>query len=399
MGAFLETALSQPRAAVAGCGAISATGAGIGTLAGALRDNRSALRAREAFAGKHYQTTVAGWVPEETIAQLAARDPGHADARAFLMADAALREAGKNLPTVAAGRRALVLSTTKADIAAMERVFHRQPCSKTAHRHILPRLLADDLAEAHQARGPVQCISAGCISGLLALQQGASLIERGAADVALVAGVDLVSHFVLAGFTSLKSLDTEGCRPFDSRRTGLSLGDGAGAVALARRDLLPSPVWTIAAWGSSNDANHLTGPSRDGSGLALAITRALQRAAVATDEIDYLNAHGTGTPYNDNMESLALRAVFGRNVPPCSSSKGMLGHTLGAAGVLETILCLLAARSGTLPGTPRLRERDPVAPQTMLLRPQPATQLRCILKINSGFGGANAALVLRKDPA
>jgi len=399
MGAALETTLNQPRAAVAGCGAISATGAGIETLADALRDNRSALRAREAFAGKRYQTTVAGWVPEETIAELASRDPGHADARAFLMADAALREAGKNLPAVAAGRRALVLSTTKADILAMERVFQRQPCSRTAHRHILPRLLAEDLAEAHQVRGPVQCVSAACISGLLALQQGALLIERGAADLVLVAGVDIVSHFVLAGFTSLKSLDAEGCRPFDSRRAGLSLGEGAGAVALARRDLVPSPAWIMAGWGSSNDANHLTGPSRDGSGLALAIHRAIERAGVAVGGIDYLNAHGTGTLYNDNMESLALRAVFGANVPPCSSSKGILGHTLGAAGVLETILCLLAARSGMLPGTPRLLERDPVAPQSMLLQPQPATRLRCMLKINSGFGGANAALVLREDPA
>jgi len=397
MGTALATAVSQPRAAVAGCGAISAAGAGLDPLALALRDNSSALRARATLAGQRYQTTIAGWVPEETIAQLAARDPEHADARAFLMADAALREAARNLPIVSPGRRALVLSATKADILAMERVFGRQPCSKAAHRHILPRLLADDLAAAHQARGPVQCVSAACVSGLLALQQGASFIERGLADVVLVAGVDLVSHFVLAGFSSLKALDAEGCRPFDSRRTGLSLGEGAGAVALVRRDLLPSPAWTIAGWGSSNDANHLTGPSRDGSGLVLAITRAFQRAAVATGEIDYVNAHGTGTLYNDNMESLALRTVFGENVPPCSSSKGILGHTLGAAGVLETILCLLAAHSGTLPGTPRLLERDPVAPQTMLLRPQPAIRLRCMLKINSGFGGANAALVLRQD--
>lgn len=399
MGAALDTALSLPRAAVAGYGAISAAGAGIGALADVMRDNRSALRAREAFAGKRYQTTIAGWVPEETIAQLTRRDPEHADAHAFLLADAALREAGMNLPAVVPERRALVLSTTKADILAMERMFHRQPCSKAAHRHVLPMLLADDLAVANQACGPVRCVSAACVSGLLALQQGASLIERGEADVVLVVGVDVVSHFVLAGFTSLKSLDPGGCRPFDLRRAGLSLGEGAGAVALARRDLLPAPVWTIAGWGSSNDANHLTGPSRDGSGLALAITRALQRSAVAVGDIDYLNAHGTGTPYNDNMESLALRTVFGESVPPCSSSKGILGHTLGAAGVLETILCLLAAHAGMLPGTPRLLERDPLAPQSMLLRPQPATRLRCILKTNSGFGGANAALVLRKEEA
>jgi 3-oxoacyl-(acyl-carrier-protein) synthase len=363
----------------------------------ALLANTSGLRSWERFAGQGYQSLVAGWVPDAMLEQFRADDPTHADARAFLLADAALKQAQHGpaslVNSVPPARRALVLSTTKADVEALERIFRSQPCSAPARRHIQPALLAADLAAAHSVGGPVQCVSAACISGLLALQQGASLIQRNEADVVLVAGVDLVSHFVLAGFTSLKSLDPSGCRPFDRARVGLSLGEGAGALILARSDLAPLAPVTLRGWGTSNDANHLTGPSRDGSGLALAMSRALARAEAAPETIDYIHTHGTGTPYNDAMESLALRAVFGERVPPFSSSKGMLGHTLGAAGVLETILCLAAFRTRTLPGTPRLSDRDPAVPDSLLAEPRPAARLRRVLKINCGFGGTNAAVV------
>jgi 3-oxoacyl-(acyl-carrier-protein) synthase len=164
-----------------------------------------------------------------------------------------------------------------------------------------------------------------------------------------------------------------------------------------KRELLASPAILISGAGTSNDANHLTGPSRDGSGLALAIHRALTKAQIAPDKIDYVNAHGTGTPYNDAMESLALRSVFGDRVPPLSSSKGIFGHTLGTAGILETALCVAAMQNNLLPGTPRLRERDPVAPDSLLVEPRAAANLNYILKINCGFGGTNAALVLQKE--
>lgn len=387
--------------AVAACGAVTALGLGVERLRQALLDNASGLRPAQRHAGKGYQSTVCGWVPEEVVQQLAAEDSQRADARAFLLARAALDEAKRGaaalLSLVPATRRGLVVSTTKADVEALERTLAGAAVSPVAQRHIQPALLAADLAATLGITGPTQCVSAACISGLVALGQGASLIQRGAADVVFVAGVDLVSHFVLAGFTALKALEPDGCRPFDKTRLGLSLGEGAGAVVLTRPYLLSSPAPTIRGWGVSNDANHLTGPSRDGSGLALAIERAFQHADWAPDTIDYVHAHGTGTPYNDNMESLALRRVFGERVPPFSSSKGMLGHTLGAAGVIETILCLLAFQSKILPGTPRLIECDPVAPESMVARPAPAPQLRRILKINCGFGGTNAALVLEKE--
>ena len=388
---------------IVSCGAVTALGQGLEPLEGALRDNTSGLRAVNRFAGKRHQSSVAGCVPEGVLDDLRAAHPGHADAPAFLLAESALRQAeqgaGDWLEALPPARRGLVLSTTKADVAALERQVAGHSCSAPARRHVLAGLLAADLAEARELRGPVQCVSVACVSGLLALQQGAQWIQRGLADAVFVVGVDLVTDFVMAGFTTLKSLDPEGCRPFDRARTGLSLGEGAGAVLLTRPALVPSGRLSLAGWGSSNDANHLTGPSRDGSGLALAIGRALEMAATAPAAIDYVNAHGTGTLYNDAMEALALRSVFGAAVPPFSASKGLLGHTLGAAGVLETIVCAIAATRGLLPGTPRLRERDPAVPAAVLVEPRAGAVPRRMLKINAGFGGTNAALVLaRKEP-
>jgi 3-oxoacyl-(acyl-carrier-protein) synthase len=397
----VETAVNETPDAIAGCGAVTSLGLGVAPLRRVAETNASGLQRRQCVIGKTTMSVVAGFVPEAIVEQLRNADPLHADSLAFLFAAAALREAVQNagciLDSIPPQRRGFVLSTTKANIEALDKLTHQQPVSTVAQRQIQPAFLAADLAEQFGCFGPLQCISAACISGLLALQQGAAFIRRGLADVVFVAGVDLVSHFVLSGFNSLKSLDPDGCRPFDQARVGLSLGEGAGAIILAKRELLAPPRILLAGCGSSNDANHLTGPSRDGSGLALAIKRTLANAGVEPHTIDYINAHGTGTPYNDNMESLALRSVFGDRVPPFNSSKGIFGHTLGAAGILETILCVIALQTKWLPGTPRLRERDPVAPESLLAKPRAAAKLDRVLKVNCGFGGTNAALILKRE--
>jgi 3-oxoacyl-[acyl-carrier-protein] synthase II len=193
----------------------------------------------------------------------------------------------------------------------------------------------------------------------------------------------------------LKAIDVIGCRPFDRDRHGLSPGEAGAAIVLARADRVARPTVTLRGWGGSNDANHLTGPSRDGSGLAQAIRSALAMAELPLPEIDYVNAHGTGTPYNDAMESAALRAVFGDGCPPVSGAKGMLGHTLGAAGIVETILCVLAMQERWLPGTPRLNVPAEDMPASLVLAPRSVARLDHILKLNTGFGGANGALILR----
>ncbi len=382
--------MREPDVAIAGCGAITAVGCGVDALLAALHANASGLRANERFNTPRFQSAIVG----------AALPDGDHENPAHQLATEALRqacaEAQTALSSLPTERIGLVLSTTKANIAALERLADGRPCSDSARRHLQGDLLAADLATEHGARGPVQCISLACVSGLIALQQGAKIIQRGAADAVLVVGVDHLSAFVVAGFSALKAIDPVGCRPFDRDRCGLSPGEAGAAIVLVRADKFPKPQIIVRGWGGSNDANHLTGPSRDGSGLAQAVRSALGAAKLQPSEIDYVNAHGTGTPYNDAMESMALRAVFGETCPPVSALKGLLGHTLGAAGVIETIACVLAMREKFLPGTPRLKFAADGAPTSLVHEPRPAAKLNHVLKLNTGFGGVNGALILQR---
>jgi len=385
----------RDRVLIAGCGAITAVGVGVDCLRKALRSNTSGLRSVERFDNPRFQSSVVG-----AAAVLDEED----DDPAFRLASCAIEDAFSRSAPVGEGRctqdrLALVLSTTKANIEALERLADRRPCSESARRHLQPDLLAADLAKKFGMSGPVQCVSAACVSGLVALQQGAKLIQRGEADAALVVGVDHLSAFVVAGFSALKALDPAGCRPFDRDRCGLSPGEAGAAVVLVRATketkLAQSNGIALVGWGGSNDANHLTGPSRDGSGLVRAIRRALASAGLDANAIDYINAHGTGTAYNDATEALALKTIFGEACPPLSGSKGMLGHTLGAAGIVETIVCCLAMQERFVPGTPRLKQPADGTPQRLAREPVFDVKLKTVLKLNTGFGGINGALVLR----
>jgi 3-oxoacyl-(acyl-carrier-protein) synthase len=390
--------MRKPRIVIAGCGVVSAVGRGTDALLAAIKGNESGLRADGRFSGPRFQSNIVGAAP---------LDEPDDDNPALRLAGSALREAisgfhrrreGGSPPAgIPAERIGLVLSTTKANIEALERLSDGRPCSDAARRHLRADLLAADLANEHGARGPVQAVSVACVSGLVALMQGARMIHRGDADAVFVVGVDHLSAFVVAGFSALKAIDPGGCRPFDRDRCGLSPGEAGAAVVLSRDDVAGQPAIEIEGWGSSNDANHMTGPSRDGSGLAQAIRAALNSARLRADQIDYVNVHGTGTPYNDAMESAALRAVFGDACPPVSGLKGMLGHTLGAAGIIESMACALAMREGLLPGTPRLRAPAEAAPASLVREPRPAGRLGRVLKLNTGFGGVNGALILSHD--
>jgi len=382
--------MREPEVVIAGCGVISAVGCGVEPLRAALQNNVSGLRASEKFNTSRFQSSIVGAAPRNND-----------DDPAWFLAAEALQQArtaaGGMLAGIPAARTGLVLSTTKANIEALERVAANRPCSEAARRHLRADLLAVDLAAAHGAGGPVQAVSVACVSGLVAIAQGAKLIQRGEADAVLVVGVDCLSEFVVAGFTALKALDPQGCRPFDRDRCGLSPGEAGAAVVLLRADGFSQPAIAIRAFGGSNDANHLTGPSRDGSGLAQAIYTALGAAKLSPAEIDFVHAHGTGTSYNDAMESLALKTVFGDACPPVIGAKGMLGHTLGAAGVIETICCVLAMQNDFLPGTPRLSVLAEGAPKSLLREPRFGVRLKNVLKLNTGFGGMNGALILSHE--
>ena len=214
--------------AIAGCGAVSAVGCGIEPLRVALQKNVSGLRPLEKFNSPRFQSNIVGASPRA----LDDENP------AWSLATEALKQACESsrlvLEKIPAERIGFVLSTTKANIEALERISENRPCSETARRHLQADLLAADLAATHGARGPVQTISVACVSGLIAIQQGTRMIQRGEADAVLVVGVDCLSEFVMAGFTALKALDPLGCRPFDAARCGLSPGEAGAAIVLVR---------------------------------------------------------------------------------------------------------------------------------------------------------------------
>lgn len=255
---------------------------------------------------------------------------------------------------------------------------------------------ARDLARRLGAGGPVQCPSLACASGTAALGLGLSWLLGGQCRAVVAGGVDAWSEFVHHGFASLRALDSVAPRPFDLRRAGLGLGEGAGLVLLQLSTDPAAPK--LASWGLAADANHLTGPDPEGRGVARAITAALDHAGLRPDQVDFISAHGTGTRYNDRMEGQALARVFGPGAAniPVNSIKGAVGHTMGAAGALEAIHCAQVLQHGQAPPTTNLEQPDP-AIELNLVQGQPRPgDYRCALSTSSGFGGVNAAVVVTR---
>ncbi len=295
---------------------------------------------------------------------------------------------------------ALYVATTVGEIAGLEaEVFSGGAPSDENRLALLPQRVAASLG---LSGGPVQVVSSACASSTAALALAASEIRRGETTCALVVGCDLVSEFVLSGFAALMAIDPDGAKPFDADRRGVTLGSAAAFAVLmsrerAEREHCPC-LGTVGGWGMTCDANHLTGPSRDGAPLAEAALAALAMAGCPPAGVSAICAHGTGTVYNDQMELLALRRVFGERPLPTFSVKGGMGHTLGAAGLAETLLALEFLRRGVVPPTVGLRRASQEAQGWITEGANPISPSGAVLTTNSGFGGVNAALVLSLAP-
>ena len=241
-------------------------------------------------------------------------------------------------------------------------------------------------------------INAACASSTVGLALAAQKIKSGESRSVLVCAADLTSRFVHCGFAALKALSATIVRPFDKNRDGLALGDGAVAILLtdietAERNSYPL-LGRLTGWGIANDANHITGPARDGCGLILSIKSALKMAGMKANEIEAFCAHGTGTVYNDGMELAAVETLFGDKNLPIFSVKGSIGHTLGAAGGIEATLCLSALKEKIVLPTPGLIEAEDQAKNRISNKAQKFAGNN-ILTTNSGFGGVNAALIIK----
>ena len=241
--------------------------------------------------------------------------------------------------------------------------------------------------------------STACSSAANALQLGARLIRAGRCEVAVAGGAECLTRFHLNGFRSLMIVDEQPCRPFDAGRAGLNLGEGAAYMVLESeahaRSRGARPLAYLDGWGNACDAYHQTASSPEGEGAFLAMRQALQVAGLQPADIGYVNAHGTGTPNNDESESQALQRVFGAQLPPVSSTKGFTGHTTSASGSIEAVFCLLALQEGFLPGNPGFQTPFPggIVPQRASA---PAPSLKHVLCNAFGFGGNDSSLLFSK---
>lgn len=327
------------------------------------------------------------WAPSDRVSDMAC----HA-------VDEALASAGG--PTVAAERLGVCLGTTLGSKSPWLGALRLLPEQRTPLGDFGYATPARAVARRVGA-GRVRVVSTACASGNAAIGAGLELIRRDLCDVVLCGGVDALQDFVVAGFAALRAHARQPCQPFDVRRAGLNLGEGAGFLVLEAAEHARARGQRARAYvdgfGVASDANHMTGPDRGGQGTARSMRVALRDAGAEPDEIGFVSLHGTGTIFNDAMEARGLREVLGERAQevPVNSIKGCIGHTLGAAGVLEAVMIVRALEEGQFPPTAGHKERDPeielnvVAGAAVSLRPA------AVLSTSSGFGGINAAVVLR----
>jgi 3-oxoacyl-[acyl-carrier-protein] synthase II len=255
-----------------------------------------------------------------------------------------------------------------------------------------------DLQQSLGFTGPAMIVSNACASGANAIGHAADLVRGGFADIVMAGGFEALCELVYCGFDSLQALAPDECRPFDMNRRGLMLGEGAAFLVIESAAHAEArgakPKGRIVGYGHTTDTHHITQPDPTGAPLEVCIRRALDQAGLEPSAIGHINAHGTGTPFNDSAEAAAFARVFAGNPPPrLVSTKAAIGHTLGAAGTLEAVFSLLALQTRRIP--PQIKTTTPI-PEVAgwLAQPGEVLEKPVVLSVNLGFGGSNAALLL-----
>jgi 3-oxoacyl-(acyl-carrier-protein) synthase len=383
--------LSRPEQAVVvtGCGVVSPLGLGVPAFWDGLLAGRSGIGPIRRFPAADLSPCHAAEVRE-----LAADDPDRAGAFAVHAAREAAEQAG--LDPARVRRLGVALGTTLGGMQLFER--WTAGGAGDGLEHIPYWGPAVRLAGTFGCRGPVATTQLACASGTHALALAASWIRSGQADAVLAGGADLLCRFVVAGFNCLRATADQ-ARPFDAARRGLVLGEGGAILVLesaAHAAARGAPVRArLLGAGAAGDATHMTAPDRDGGGAARAMASALATAGVPASAVGFVSAHGTGTAYNDAMEAVAIARVFGPRAVPVNSIKGAIGHTLGAAGAFEAVLCIEVLAHGLIPPTVGLETPDPACGGLDLVTGAPrAVPVALALSTSSGFAGANGALVL-----
>lgn len=284
----------------------------------------------------------------------------------------------------------LIISSTKGNISLLE----TEPASPSLNERVSLNTSAKLVAGHFGFLQQPVIVSNACISGMLAILTGMRLIQSGQYEHAVVAGADVISKFVLSGFQSFQAVSLLPCKPFDAARDGINLGEGAGTIILTSNKEQSSGI-KVSGGAVSNDANHISGPSRTGEELNLAITNAMHAAGLTSNDIDFISAHGTATIFNDEMEAKAIN-LAGLQAIPVNSLKGYYGHTLGAAGLIESIISIQSLKENLVIPTRGYENPGVTQPVTICTSLQQSSLQHC-LKTASGFGGCNAAMIFSKQ--
>jgi 3-oxoacyl-[acyl-carrier-protein] synthase-1 len=392
--------LMGPRVLITGLGIISAIGNGTGETLHSIQTRRSGIGRLSLFDSIHATIPVAE-VPftDAELRRMAVSDtPGHFT-RNSLLALVATRQAmdasnWRRNPDLLSGT---VLATTVGGMDYNER-YYLSLIREDTHKDVISVLDSADCTEkvatAAGTRGYVTTISTACSSSANAIMLGARLIRSGRLKRVLVGGTDSLTRFTLNGFFSLEILSTTGCKPFDRDRNGLTIGEGAAMIVLESEEVADPGcvICEVSGYANINEAFHATASSADGAGALMAMSGALASAKLKPSDIDYINAHGTGTEINDLSEGRAIGNLFSGAISSFSSTKGYTGHTLGAAGAVEAVISALALRNEFIPGG----LNHSVTMPELQFQPVSKNQhkkLRHVMSNSFGFGGNNTSVI------
>lgn len=382
--------------------AASALGLGLDAHLDALRQQRSGLRVND-----FSSTPLLCWIGRVARVEDVALPSAYASwdcrnnrlAWLGLQQDDFLAKVDAARTRYGAARLALFLGTSTASIGATEEGYRRLQDGRLPsdlHRAAIhtPHSLSAFVASALDIGGPCLTLSTACSSSAKVFASAERVIRLGLVDAAIVGGVDSLCDSTLFGFNALELVSPEPCRPFDAARRGISIGEAAGFALLERIDAQPDAPLRVLGCGESSDAHHMSTPDPEGIGAELALRDVLARAALGVAQVDYINLHGTASHKNDAMEAALVARLFPASTR-VSSTKGLTGHALGAAGILEAVIALLALREGFVPGNAGVVEAD-AACSTQFAWRNEVRPLRVALSHSFGFGGSNACLAFAR---
>lgn len=390
---------------ITGLGVIASPGCGVNTIWDAVTHHRDGLKPLTLFPSPRHGTDQVGEVQLDLLQLGAPRNASRGDRLGWLAAREAIQSAA--LTAEHFGDRAGIIFGSSVGGSFDSERFLIQLIKEGKFRPRPTRFhechsTADLIADRFGLYGPSMTISTACSSSALAIAAAAEMIQAGEADVMLTGGADSLARMTWGGFHALLLVDGQGCRPFDATRGGMSLGEGAGVLVLEAEETAlrrgAKILARLSGWGASCDAHHVTAPHPEGAGALAAMRAALRRAGLEPAQIDYVNAHGTGTRDNDLAESKALKSLFGERVPPFSSSKRFFGHSLAASGAIEAVVCVEALRHQLMPANPGFAKVDPAIGLAPVLQTT-AAKLTHVMSNSFGFGGNNAVLIFSTPDA